>query len=163
MKHRITLRVMVYATLVVLLGVFGLGCASPKIVMLNTVDFNRKTVCMESGGYGLTGALKSALRKDGWKVYVLNKGKEVTIGRTESHGDVSDLWSESEFQYKASYRISLHYDGHSESCIRYEIILIDNESGEEVIIMSDDGGVWRAKNEDIAEAFINAMHYRISE
>ena len=56
------------------------GCGSHHLRTFNAVDLADKTVTVPPGG-GLTGAIKEALARDGWRIQVY-RGPEITRGTT---------------------------------------------------------------------------------
>lgn len=133
------------------------GCLSVKLSRFADIDQNEKTVSMSAGGLYLTGDLKAALMKDGWKVYAIDKAKEVVRGMDDpnAEGKKVVVYRESEIARKARYHLVAHWVMPSpNSYSEYDISLIDNNTGQEVIILS---GVGKC-GDDIVKIFIDALH-----
>lgn len=133
------------------------GCTSVKLTRLADIDSNEKTVSMSAGGRLLTGDLKAALMKDGWKVYAIDKSKEIVRGVDDPNATDKRVvvYRESELAKKARYHLVDRWastDG--DNYWGYDISLIDNKTGQEVVILSGE-----LKNgEEIVQIFIDALH-----
>jgi hypothetical protein len=111
------------------------ACGATKIQQFGKVDHSDKSVTVPIGNSLLTGELKQRLHNDGWRMAV-DRGPSVTQGRT---GDSTRL--ESFDTFNTRYRlivISSRYDYclHFSPAITYDISLIDNKTGQEVIVQS---------------------------
>ena len=98
------------------------------------IDLSAKTMIVPPGSFGLLGEVKDALVADGWSLTV-NRGSVVTEGRV---GATTRL--ETSRNFSARYRLHVA-DRKADTCItsgfyHYEVSIIDNESGQEVITLS---------------------------
>ena len=55
------------------------GCLTYNVNTFESVDVTEKTITVPPGG-GLTGSIKQALTRDGWRV-IVRQGPEVTKGQ----------------------------------------------------------------------------------
>jgi len=149
-------KVLVMALVVALVS----GCASVKLSRLGEIDPTEKTVSMSAGGRWLTGDLKAALLKDGWTVYAIDKSKEIVRGVDDPNAADKRVvvYRESELARKARYHLVDHWESvsrlESDGYLDYDVSLIDNKTGQEVIILSGRGKT----GEQIVKIFIDALH-----
>jgi hypothetical protein len=111
------------------------ACGATKTQQFGEIDRSDKTVTVPIGNSLLTGELKQRLHSDGWRMAV-DRGPSVTQGRT---GDSTRLESFDTFntRYRLIVRASRYdYCLHFASAIEYDISLIDNKTGQEVIVQS---------------------------
>jgi len=120
----------------------------------NRVDTMSRTITVPPGG-GLTGAIKDALAKDGWKITVY-RGPEVTRGTV---GEQTRL--ERSNTFRSRYTAFLRWD-HFDTCVpsfdgayNYDLSVVDNEDGSEVMTLSGKGCERR-----IVEKFMDGLHSR---
>ncbi len=115
------------------------GCASVNLQMLDPIDQQDKTISMRAGGRYLTGDIKTALRRDGWKVYALDSGREITRDKDKrGKGTEVAVYRESQFAKNARYRLIDDWvmNPAGSMVVEFDISIIDNKNGQEVIILS---------------------------
>ena len=133
------------------------GCACVKLYRLGEIDPNEKTVSMSAGGRLLTGDLKVALMKDGWTVYAIDKSKEIIRGVDDPNATDKRVavYRESELAKNARYHLFERWQTlNGEDYANYDISLIDNKTGQEVVILSGH----RKQGKQIVKIFIDALH-----
>lgn len=114
------------------------------------VDHDERSITVPFGGSGLTGQVKSKLAESGWRM-VVYQGPDVVRGT--ANGTV-DLQAANTFNSRYALFIDWHqYDLclNFQPMIRYDISLVDNESGTEVITMSGNGCEGDVANEFISQ------------
>jgi hypothetical protein len=128
------------------------ACGSYRLRTFAAVDLTAKTITVPPGG-GLTGALKEALTREGWQIAVY-RGPDVTQGTV---GDRTRL--ESVKTFKTRYTLFLHWQ-EFDVCVpmfdpayRYDLSVVDNMSGTEVMTLSGHGCEGR-----IVDKFVEALH-----
>lgn len=118
----------------VLCAVILAGCTSTNVHQYGQIDQSDKSITVPSGTGGLKGAIKTILHDDGWKMTVF-KGPSITEGTTgketllksyETSKTRYTLWGQHQF---------IDYCLTGESYYQYEITIIDNKSGTEVLSM----------------------------
>jgi hypothetical protein len=132
--------------LVAFLALLLLGCYSLQIREYRPIDLSEKSIMLPPGGSYLLGAIKDVIAKNGWKIFIY-RGPVVT-----QKGASEDLAIDT---FKSKYRLALTWS-HIDYCIGidrgalylYDISVIDNEFGDEVMTMSG-----RGCESDIVEAF----------
>ena len=114
------------------------ACATYNVRQFQLVDQTQKTITVPAGGHGLLGAIKDALRADGWKMSV-DRGPIVTEGQigTDTRLQQYDTFNT---RYRLLVRgrqfdICLNLD----PALVYDISLTDNLNGQEVLTMSGRG------------------------
>lgn len=128
-----------YAMAIMLTGCLLSGCATHNLEVYNKLDSSNKALTVPPGGGGLTGALKSALKKEGWDLAVY-RGPRVTEG---SIGDKTRL--EEYGTFNTRYTLFVDYDQYDwrfpdfDPMYHYDISLVDNRTGEEVMTISGRG------------------------
>ena len=128
-----------------------------KLSRLGEIDPNEKTVSMSAGGRMLTGDLKVALMKDGWTVYAIDKSKEIIRGVDDPNATDKRVvvYRESELARKARYHLVDRWQTlNGEDYGDYDISLIDNKTGQEVVILSGHHKL----GTQIVKIFIDALH-----
>ncbi len=150
MTHRTVL-------LLLLLGVVAAtlsGCMAYNLRTYGAVDSSSKTVTVPPGG-GLTGAVKEALTRDGWKITVY-RGPELTRGTI---GDDTRL--ERGGTFSTRYTVFIRWQ-QVDTCVprfdpayTYDISLVDNQGGSEVFTLSGRGCENR-----IVDAFVEGLRSR---
>lgn len=137
------------------------GCKTIEAERYGELDLSNKTIYVPSSNDGLCRALKRALRKDGWQVYVLDKSKVVTSGVSKKIDDTTTEYrSEAACVSNVRYSLFIEYDKMlpNNSVMRPEITIVDNNTGEEVLLISYDGMAGRAFYfSDVAELLIKAI------
>lgn len=114
------------------------SCAETSMMNYSKIDKSNKTIYVPAGSKGLKGAIKQALVKEGWKLRVY-KGPSVSKG---SIGIKTDI--ETNPTYKSKYRLMVSFGRDTgTSCsyglgswTDYEITIIDNAQGVEVLTLS---------------------------
>lgn len=123
-----------------------LGCYSLHVREYQPIDTADKTIMLPPGGSALLGAIKDVIAKNGWKIFIYS-GPAVT-----KKSETEDVTSGT---FKSKYRLALSWR-HIDHCIGidrgplylYDISVIDNDFGDEVMTMSG-----RGCEADIAETF----------
>ncbi|MFN4163815.1 MAG: hypothetical protein ACK4GK_04525 [Ferrovibrio sp.] len=121
-------------------GIFALpivlaACMSSNVQHYGEIDATDKTITVPFGNSLLVGELKQRLRNDGWRMAV-DRGPSVTQGRV---GDSTRLESFDTFntRYRLLVRASQYdYCINFSPAIAYDVSLIDNKTGEEIIAQS---------------------------
>jgi hypothetical protein len=75
----------------VILALLLAGCGSHRLNTFEPVDLSERSITVPPGG-GLTGEIKQAMTRDGWRV-VVRQGPEVTkgqLGEKHATGTVQD-------------------------------------------------------------------------
>lgn len=127
------------------------ACASSKVHTYSEIDQRNKTVTVPAGSGGLKGDIKRALSERGWKMSVYS-GPEVLEGKS---GDITRLQRYNTFNTRYLLLVtSRQYDicFNLSPAVNYELSLIDNKSGSEVITM--DG---RDCQSNIVQTFMQAI------
>jgi hypothetical protein len=128
------------------------GCSSHNIENFNNLDLSDKKMTVPQGGGGLVGAIKSALKNEGWDLAVYS-GPKVTEG---SLGERTRLKQYQTFNTR--YTIFIDYEQFDwrfpdfEPMYHYDISLVDNRKGEEVMTMSGS-----AARSAIVKKFLEAL------
>lgn len=133
----------------VLLAVLGPSCHSYNVIPFGTFDQAEKTMTVGQGGDGLLGYLKVRLRQDGWKM-AIDRGPNMT--------EIDGKTSESYVTFKTRYRLSMTYKQKDitiggDGIYKYDISIVDNRTGEEVLTMSGKG-----VDHEIADRLLAAIH-----
>lgn len=112
------------------------GCViSNSIQSYAPIDATSKTITVPTGSYGLLGILKTTLSEHGWRLAVY-RGPEVIQGST---GTSTQLEKYDTFHTRYTLVVS---SSKFDVCldfspmVAYDISLVDNESGAEVLTMS---------------------------
>lgn len=133
------------------------GCAV-NMQRLGSIDNSDKSVYTAAGGRSPIGELKAAMRKDGWKIYSLNQEVVKTVGKnTKDEKDGSEhVVRESSSSFKARYTLVFDCESGMDHDFmqRYDLSLIDNKTGAEVIVLSGE----RKWASDIVEIFMDGLH-----
>jgi hypothetical protein len=127
------------------------SCMSSNVQVYGGIDSSDKTITVPIGNHLLIGALKQQLQKSGWKL-VVDKGPVRTVGTLGKETDIKTgnsfrtryrlLISQSQFDYCGLIGGS--------PAINYDLSLIDNATGGEVITQSGPDCESRAVNKFIA-------------
>jgi hypothetical protein len=114
------------------------GCMSLRVHTFAPVDTTSKTVTVPPGG-GLTGAVKEALSKDGWKIAVY-RGPDITEGTL---GENTRL--ERSKSFNTRYAVFIRWRQFDtcfptfEPAYSFDISMVDNTSASEVLTLSGHG------------------------
>ena len=135
----------------VLMAISVSGCSTTNIQQYSSLDKSSKTMTVPPGGSGLNGKIKTVLAADGWKLLV-QRGPRVTEG---TFGETTRLEEFNTFNYR--YTLYLDWRRYDwcfdfEELVSYDISLVDNENGSEVLTMGGRGCV-----DEIAEEFLKAL------
>lgn len=115
-----------------------LSCAEKHIMVSAKIDQRDKTIQVPPGSRGLTGGIKNALRKNSWELLIYGRGPTISeLNNTEKHIKHYDT-------FNARYRLILSFSRDVgptckyalDSWTNYEISIIDNKSGKEILSMS---------------------------
>jgi hypothetical protein len=130
------------------------GCATYTLRTYGAVDLANKTITVPPGG-GLTGAVKDVLARDGWRITVY-RGPEMMRGTI---GETTRL--ERGGTFTTRYALFLRWQ-QRDVCVvggdpsySYDISLVDNQDGSEVLTLSGRGCEGR-----IVESFVNGLRSR---
>ena len=123
---------------VVVLALLLAGCLTYNVNTFESVDLTEKTITVPPGG-GLTGSIKQALTRDGWRV-IVREGPEVTRGQL---GEQTRL--EKQKTVTTRYVMILRWR-QFDTCVprfdgayNYDISVMDARSGSEVLTFSGQG------------------------
>ena len=123
------------AVVIVIFAAGLVGCASSNIQMSATIDQGQKTISMPPGNSLLLGPLKQALRQSGWHVNV-NGATVRTVGTVGQNTNLETgrvLPTRSRLAL-AQRQVDVCLTGNP--AIVYDLSLIDNATGDEVLTMS---------------------------
>ena len=121
-----------------LLAICATGCMSYNVQTFGTFDSDQRTITVPAGGKSLNGKIKSMLRSEGWRLLV-DQGPRVTEGQL---GEETKLQEYDSFNSRYRLEFSYHWVDISlrfQDIYSYDISLIDNEAGAEVITLSGKG------------------------
>lgn len=128
------------------------GCAPIQVVKNAPIDQGQKSITVPAGSAGLTGDIKRALSGAGWKTQV-RRGPTVTAGSIKG-GEVALATADT---FKTKYALALSWEGVDYTmwkwAYRFDISVVDNQSGEEVLTMSGEKNLGAS----VAERFIAEM------
>lgn len=132
------------------------ACATHNVRQFDRIDGTQKTITVPAGGGGLIGAIKDALRANGWKMAV-DRGPRVTEGQLGAETSLQQYDT-----FNTRYRLlirSRQFDIclNLDAALVYDISLIDNLNGQELLTMSG-----RGCEADIAKRFVEALAGRSS-
>lgn len=131
---------------------FLLSCMSYNVQPIGDFDATQRTMTVAQGGGGLTGTLKAKLRAAGWKLAV-DRGPRVS--ETESTSASSRTEEFDSFNTRYRMAVGAHWVDMSlggEGIYTYDISIVDNKSGEEVLTMNG-----RGIESTIAEELLKAI------
>lgn len=142
------------ASLVVSLAVSVSACQTNNVSRQGTFDAGERTMMVPPGSSLLLGPIKEGLTKAGWKL-VVDRGPDVLVG---SVGENTNLESGNTFLTR--YRLLIRQTqvglciprGKPE--VRYDLSVVDNRTGEEVLTESGDSCLGTGK---AAENFMAAI------
>jgi hypothetical protein len=108
------------------------ACVSSDVSVYGQVDQSDKTITVPPGNSLLVGAIKQRLQSSGWKL-VVDAGPTRTVGTLGANTDLATGKS-----FRTRYRLVLRQSQFDiciigGAAINYDLSLIDNQSGEEVI------------------------------
>lgn len=125
---------------IILLFCISTGCAQHNYQKHSEFDNSDKSITVDEGSSGLNGAIKNILRKNGWTLSV-NGSAEVTDGTL---GEKTHLTKYDSFNTR--YRLYVGYNNYYGHClfglgdeVNYEISIIDNKQGTEVVTIDGQG------------------------
>lgn len=139
------------ALCICVMGLTLQACAA-NIQKYGEIDKNNKTITVPAGSKGLKGEIKKALAEDGWSMSVY-RGPDVTEG---TMGGETKL--ESYNTYNTRYTLAMASNVYDvclnfSPAVSYDISLIDNKTGTEIITMDGEG----CEN-GIAQEFLQALN-----
>lgn len=113
----------------------SLAACATNIQQYSNFDQSDKSITVPPGGGGLTGQIKSRLAAAGWRM-VIDAGPTRTTGTVGT--DVSLATADT---FNSRYRLALYSDQYDlclnfQPMIRFDISVIDNRTGAEVMTMS---------------------------
>ena len=119
------------------------GCANVCVDRIGTFDFSEKTICVPPG-YGLAlGPVKRSLKANGWKIFSIAKGKDVTVkdGGSAAHNGNEQVRIETEWDARARYRMlfwsaQVDVDLMFNPMYNFELSILDNRTGEEILCIN---------------------------
>ena len=115
---------------------FLIGCGSINIQKYRRIDTADKSITVPLGGAGLTGKLKQALVKNGWRTSVAD-GPNITEGRT---GEKTLLKTYGTSITRYSLKTEWNQFDWSvpdfDPVYHFDISVLDNKTGEEVLTAS---------------------------
>ena len=113
------------------------GCRTYDVQSFGTFDSTKKSITVPIGGKQLHGKIKSMLHKEGWKLLV-DRGPRIAKGKQGTETDLHEYDS-----FNSTYRLAMSYDFLGLTLYgklyRYDISIIDNDSGGEVLTLSGKG------------------------
>jgi hypothetical protein len=111
------------------------SCAT-NVQQYAQIDLSERSITVPPGGSGLTGAIKNRLSASGWRMVVdagpiMTKG---TVGDSKVQLATSDT-------FNSRYRLALRWEQFDlclnfQPLLRFDISVIDNKTGAEVMTMS---------------------------
>ena len=112
------------------------GCASSDVQLSEPIDQTDKTITLPPGSRLLLGPIKQSLKSSGWKIAV-DRGPVRMVGAVGAQTDL-----ETGITFKTRYRLVLN-QRQTDFCLAsglplviYDLSLIDNRTGEEVMTAS---------------------------
>jgi hypothetical protein len=103
---------------------------------------------IDRGGSGLLSSIKTSLIQDGWKLAV-DRGPSVTETVSKTKAEHFDT-------FKTRYRMSVSFrlidEGHMADIVDYDLSIVDNNTGQEVLTMSG-----RGEDYKVAELLMKAI------
>jgi len=111
------------------------SCMSSNVQVYNQIDSSDKTITVPAGNSLLIGALKTKLKEMGWKL-VIDRGPIRTVGTIGKNTNIATGNT-----FNTRYRLVIQqfqfdYCLTGSAAINYDLSIIDNNSGEEVISQS---------------------------
>lgn len=131
-----------------------LSCAEKHIMVSAKFDQRDKTIQVPPGSRGLTGGIKNALKKNGWELFIYGQGPTILeVNNTEKqikHYDTFNARYKLILSFGRNVGPTCKYD--LDSWTVYDISIIDNKSGKEILSMSG-----RNNCGTIVDTFIKAL------
>ncbi len=111
------------------------ACQATNVSQYAEIDSSNKTVTMPAGNRGLLGRLKNGLSERGWK-FTFDRGPDRVTGTNKDSVDL-----ESYNTFNTRYRMIVDWNQFDicinlQPAIYYDIVLIDNQTGSEVVALS---------------------------
>jgi hypothetical protein len=131
-----------------------LSCAEKDVMVSTKIDQRDKTIQVPPGSRGLTGGIKNALSKNGWELLIYGRGPTISeMNNTETQIKRYDT-------FNARYKLIMSFTRDVgpackydlSSWTNYEISVIDNKSGKEILSMSG-----RDNCGTIVDTFVKAL------
>jgi hypothetical protein len=127
------------------------ACLSPSIVQVNSqIDQSAKTMMVPAGNSLLIGSIKQRLQMSGWKL-VVSGGPLRTVGTV---GEKTDIQTSGTFNTRYTLLIrQIQFDMcliTQSPAINFDLSLIDNSTGEEILTQGGRDCVLRATDSFIA-------------
>ena len=124
------------------------GCTSTNFQQYSKIDNNDKSITVPAGSKGLKGEIKKGLSDMGWRLSV-TRGPSITE-TTKSRTEQFDTFNT---RYTLFLNSNVYdYCFNFSPAITYDLSMIDNNTGSEVITM--DG---RGCEDSVTSQFINAL------
>jgi hypothetical protein len=130
-------KIFILLKLLSLLMLIFASCSTKSVQKMERIDYTQKTITVPPGSNGLIGKIKTMLREDGWTL-VVYRGPKITEGSV-----ASEVHVEERRKFEPRYRLLIdwsHTDGFG-WYYNYDISLIDNNSGLEVLTISGNHGL----------------------
>lgn len=122
--------------ILLLISTVLVSCSTYNAELYNDLDLSEKRITVPPGGSAVIGAIKSALKEDGWKLSIY-RGPKITEGTV---GEKTKLKEYNTFNSRYNLLISYTFYDHRfpdfTPIYFYDISFIDNTTGEEVMTMS---------------------------
>lgn len=132
-----------------------LSCAEKQISVSAKIDQRDKTIQVPPGSRGLIGGIKTALRENGWQLLIYGRGPHISAlnnsGKHIKHYDTFNARYRLILSFSRDVGPSCKYD--LASWTKYDISIIDNKSGEEILSMSG-----RDNCGTIVDSFLKALY-----
>ncbi|RAU20987.1 hypothetical protein CU669_15490 [Paramagnetospirillum kuznetsovii] len=132
------------------------ACANGKVSSYGKIDHAEMTAIVPPGHYGIIGALKEALIKEGWKV-IVSAGDEKFIGKVIPEIDITRTRERSS---RYTFTVEQHVwnvCAAGENAVEYDITIVDNRSGSEVASITGRGDCWAGRNDAQISKAIGAL------
>lgn len=130
------------------------GCTKNFVQAYTKLDLNDKSITVPAGGK-LNGALKKALKDDGWRLKV-DSNTIVTEGSNskETYKEKTRVESDTRYRLLSTYSGDFCFTC---GCVSsYNISIIDNKTGEEIATF--DGRERKQCYEDVAKRVLSWIH-----
>lgn len=130
---------------------FSLTACAANLRHYSSIDQSDKTITVPTGGSGLRGPIKDALRADGWHL-VVSKGPSVTEGTMGQNTNLRHYDTAKTRYTLIGEETWVDYCLTGSGMYRYDISIIDNKSGEEALTLDGMGC-----GNDVANKLVNAL------
>lgn len=126
-------------TITILIVVWLIAGCAYNVQVYSKLDLSNKTMTIPAGGAGLIGALKSALTEEGWDLAVY-RGPRITEGTLGEKTRLEEYGT-----FNTRYALFVDYKQYDvrfpdfEPMYTFDISIIDNNTGKEVLTMSGQG------------------------